>query len=81
MASLLDLKILLEISTIAWMQNGNTLVFPECRVVILNATEKDRVDRADDCMLEVLGKWVSYQTGTGFLLRTWQTLVEAVRKT
>ena len=79
MASLLDLQILLEISTIAWMQSGNTLVFPEWSV--LNVTEKDRVGRADECMVEVLGKWVSYQTGTGSLPRTWQTLVEAVRKT
>ena len=34
-----------------------------------------------DCMLDLLGKWTSNQAGTGALPRTWQTVVEAVKKT
>ena len=37
--------------------------------------------RSDDCMLDLLGRWTSNQAGTGTLPRTWQTVVEAVRKT
>ena len=36
---------------------------------------------ADDCMLDLLGKWISNQAGTGNLPRTWQTVVEAVKST
>ena len=32
-------------------------------------------------MLDLLGKWTSNQAGTGTLPRTWQTVVEAVKKT
>ena len=35
----------------------------------------------EDCMLDLLGKWTSNQAGTGTLPRTWQTVVEAVKKT
>ena len=35
----------------------------------------------DDCMLDLLGKWISNQAGTGNLPRTWQTVVEAVKAT
>ena len=34
-----------------------------------------------DCMLDLSGKWTSNQAGTGTLPRTWQTVVEAVKKT
>ena len=46
---------------------------------VLEAIQMD--NKADDCMLELMGKWVSFQTGTGSLPRTWQTIVEAVKKT
>ena len=36
---------------------------------------------ADDCMLDLLGRWTSNQAGTGTLPRTWQTVVEAVKET
>ena len=35
----------------------------------------------EECMLDLVGKWTSHQTGTGTLPRTWQTVVEAVKKT
>ena len=34
----------------------------------------------EDCMLDLLGKWASNQAGTGTLLRTWQTVTEAVQQ-
>ena len=34
-----------------------------------------------DCMLDLLGRWTSNQAGTGTLPRTWQTVVEAVKRT
>ena len=36
---------------------------------------------ADDCMLDLLGRWTCNQAGTGTLPRTWQTVVEAVKAT
>ena len=41
----------------------------------------DNGGRPDDCMLDLLGRWTSNQAGTGTLPRTWQTVVEAVKKT
>lgn len=55
-------------------------VFLDVEWSVLEAIQKDRVGRTDDCMLEVLGKWVSSQTGTGSLPCTWQTIVEAIKK-
>ena len=37
--------------------------------------------RPEDCMLELVRKWISKETGTGTLPRTWQTIVEAVKDT
>ena len=37
--------------------------------------------KPDDCMLDLLGRWTSNQKGTGTVPRTWQTVVEAVKKT
>ena len=41
----------------------------------------DNGGTADDCMLDLLGRWTSNQAGTGTLPRTWQTVVEAVKAT
>ena len=41
----------------------------------------DNGGTTDDCMLDLLGRWTSNQTGTGTLPRTWQTVVEAVKST
>ena len=37
--------------------------------------------KPDNCMLDLLGRWTSNQTGTGTFPRTWQTVVEAVKET
>ena len=47
----------------------------------MEAIRLDNGGRPDDCMLDLLSKWTSNQAGTGALPRTWQTVVEAVRKT
>ena len=47
----------------------------------MEAIRLDNGGRPDDCMLDLLGRWTSNQAGTGALPRTWQTVVEAVRKT
>ena len=47
----------------------------------MEAIETSKHCKPDDCMLDLLGRWTSNQTGTGTLPRTWQTVVEAVRKT
>ena len=47
----------------------------------MDAIRLDNGGRPDDCMLDLLGRWTSNQAGTGTLPRTWQTVVEAVRKT
>ena len=36
--------------------------------------------RLDECMLDLVGRWISKQAGTGDLPRTWQTVVDAVKK-
>ena len=40
----------------------------------------DNGGNTEDCMLDLVGKWTFNQAGTGTLPRTWQTVVEAVRK-
>ena len=47
----------------------------------MEAIETRKQGKPDDCMLDLLGKWTSNQAGTGTLPRTWQTIVEAVKKT
>ena len=43
------------------------------------AIQKDKGGKPEDCMLDLLGKWISCQAGTGNCPRTWQTVVEAVK--
>ena len=47
----------------------------------MESIETSKRGEPDDCMLDLLGKWTSNQSGTGTLPRTWQTVVEAVKKT
>ena len=47
----------------------------------MEAIETSKHCKPDDCMLDLLGKWTSNQKGTGTVPRTWQTVVEAVKKT
>ena len=46
----------------------------------MEAIETRKQGKPDDCMLDLLSKWTSNQAGTGTLPRTWQTVVEAVKK-
>ena len=48
---------------------------------ITEAIKKDNGGNSGDCMLHLLGKWTSNQAGTGSLPRTWQTIVDAVKRT
>ncbi len=47
----------------------------------MHSIEMSKRGRPDDCMLDLLSRWNSNQAGTGTLPRTWQTVVEAVKKT
>ena len=47
----------------------------------MEAIKTGNANNPADCMLDLLGKWTSNQAGTGTLPRTWQTVVEAVKKT
>ena len=47
---------------------------------IIESIYLDNGGNAEDSMLDLLGKWTFNQAGTGTLPRTWQTVVEAVRK-
>ena len=46
----------------------------------MEAIEIDRLRKPNACMLELVSKWISDEVGTGSLPRTWQTVVEAVKK-
>ena len=46
----------------------------------MEAIKVDNGGRPDDCMLDLPSKWTSNQAGTRALPRTWETVVEAVRK-
>ena len=48
---------------------------------IMKAIDAGNGGNPEDCMLDLLSKWTSNQAGTGTLPRTWQTVVEAVKKT
>ena len=48
---------------------------------VMEAIETSKRGNPADCMLDLLGKWTSNQAGTGALPRTWQTVVDAVKKT
>ena len=47
----------------------------------MDAIKLNNGGTADDCMLDLLGRWISNQAGTGSLPRMWQTVVEAVKST
>ena len=45
---------------------------------ILNSIEKNRSNE-EDRMLELVEKWLDHDGGTGYLPRTWVTVVQAVK--
>ena len=47
---------------------------------LIETIEQNRRGDCNDCMLDLVTKWVSHYEGTGDLPRTWQTVVEALRR-
>ena len=45
----------------------------------MNSIDIEQRGRPRSCMLYLVGNWLNYETGTGDLPRTWETVVEAVR--
>ena len=58
-----------------WLHFG-TFLCVEYRV--LEAIQRDKGGNPEDCMLDLLNRWISNQTGLGTLHRTWQTVAETV---
>ena len=50
------------------------------RMVILDVINRDNSTVAS-CMLQLVVKWLGHEDGTGDLPRTWQTVVQAVKRT
>ena len=48
---------------------------------LMNVIDGINCGRPEDCMLELLDRWTSKQDRTGTLPRTWQTVIDAVKKT
>ena len=48
---------------------------------IMNIIDTSKRGQPEDCMLELLDRWTSKEDGTGNLSRTWQTVIDAVKKT
>ena len=47
---------------------------------IMEIIETSKRGQPGDCMLELLNRWTSKEDGTGNLPRTWQTVLDAVKK-
>lgn len=47
----------------------------------MNAINKDHGCISSDCMVALVGMWLSKEAGTGDVPRTWQMVVEAVKYT
>ena len=47
---------------------------------IMKIIDRSNRGRPEDCMLELLDRWLSKEDGTGTLPRTWPTIVDAVKK-
>jgi len=60
-----------------WRQFGT---FLHVDYLLIEAIRTGSGGRLDECMLDLVGRWISKQAGTGDLPRTWQTVVDAVKK-
>ena len=60
-----------------WRHFGTFLRFEP---PLMDTIESDHNKSVTDCMLDLVTKWVAYYEGSGSLPRTWQTVVNAVRK-
>ena len=54
--------------------------FLHVKYQIMNIIDRNNRGRPEDCMLELLDRWLSKEDGTGTLPRTWPTIVDAVKK-
>ena len=61
-----------------WQQFGTHL---RVEYHIREIIDRSKGGRPEDCMLELLDRWMSKEDGTGTLPRTWQTVIDAVKKT
>ena len=59
-----------------WQEFG-TFLNVEYRVI--KSIEIEERGKLHSCMLHLVGSWIDYQTGTGDLPRTWETVSKAVR--
>ena len=48
---------------------------------IMDIIDKDNKSAVVGCMLQLVEKWLAHDNGTGDLPRTWETVVQAVKKT
>ena len=60
-----------------WRHFGTSLHFDPA---LMNIIESNYNKSVTDCMLDLVTKWVENERGSGDLPRTWQTVVETVRK-
>ena len=60
-----------------WRRFGTFLRFDS---TLMDTIESDNSKKVTDCMLDLVTKWVADEEGSGDLPRTWQTVVETVRK-
>ena len=60
-----------------WRHFGTFLRFDSA---LMDTIESDNSKSVTDCMLDLVTKWVDNEEGSGDLPRTWQTVVETVRK-
>ena len=58
-----------------WRHFGVHLGVDECILDIIAADH----NKVSDCMLDLVGKWMTYKSGTGGYSRTWETVVNAVK--
>ena len=62
---------------VKWRQFGTYLCI---KPVILDSIDADRFN-VGERMLQLIEKWLGHDNGTGDLPRTWETVVQAVKKT
>ena len=48
---------------------------------VINVVYKQCLAVVEDCFIEVTGRWLCGEDGTGDLPRSWETVVEALRLT
>ena len=52
-----------------------------CVTPSMHGIDKNKKSDVGACMLQLVEKWLAHDNGTGDLPRTWETVVQAVKKT